>query len=134
MSSVSAKTPPHWGGKPQPEANSGIPVAMPINCERPPSLEALVAKYVHETMTQKENVAKETWEEADDFEEDDPDTLDLSKYEFVNLQDDFDPKYDPFAHVETPSQTPQEAPQEEISTTDGPNHQSKEETPSGASE
>lgn len=130
MSGVNGKTPAHWGGDPQPEKNSGIPVEMPTSCRRPDSLESMIAKYVHAHVQRESKEELETWEDADDFDEQDPDTLEMTKYEFTDMPEPMDPTYDPYYRPEPP----QEAPQEEIVTKEGPNPSSQEETPSGASE
>lgn len=122
----------HWGVKPKPEENNGIPLEMPANCRRPLTMEELVAKYLHAHFQDKGSDEPETWEEANDFEpEDDEDTLDFdTRYTVHELRDDVDPTYNP----DRPATAVQEAPQEEIVTKEGPNPSSQDETPSGASE
>lgn len=90
----------------------------------PPTMEQLIAKYLRHHAQTQDGEAYETFEEADDFEEDTDDLLDFeTRYTLRELAEEelLDP------------QPPPEAPQETIATQEGPNPSSKEETPSGAS-
>lgn len=72
--------------QPDPEENDGVPVEMPLGACRPTPLSELLARAVHEMVQQQTEEDYETPEEADDFEEDDPDTLDFSEYEFDDVE------------------------------------------------
>lgn len=127
----------HWATKRGAEVLDPTPLEIPLGAGQPPSIQEMIAKYVHETLKKEENLEPESWEEANDFEEEDPDTLVMSsRYELKELEPDLDATYDPDREP-TPanaSKTAQEAPQEEISTKEGPTPRSKEEAPTGASE
>lgn len=84
------------------------PVAMPANASQPPTMEELIAKYLRIERMREEHAKEEpeTWEEANDFEEEDPDTLDFSPYELQELQEELETGYKP----DPPPQEAQEAP------------------------
>lgn len=88
------------------------PVEMPIGYTRPRSLQDYIATMVRQAVMAEQEEEFETWEESDDFEEEDPDTLDFSKYELQELQDegsirDYGP--DPADKEIGPEEAPQEA-------------------------
>ena len=100
-------TPEHWGsGKPDPEKLDTTPVEMPLGAGLPMSLQDLIANSVRIAVEQEQNEEQETWDEANDFEEEDPDVLDFSPYELTDME----PEGDPTAQLEP---EPPEAPQEE---------------------
>ena len=63
------------------------PVAIPLGAGEPASMEDMIARMVRQAMQIEKAEEFETIEEAGDFEEEDPDTLDMSKYEFSEIQD-----------------------------------------------
>lgn len=99
------------------------PVELPIGARRPASLQDYIARMVRDAVSAERGEEFESWEESDDFEEDDPDTLDFSQYELQSLQDeasiqDYGLEADPkFKRAQAPS----EAPQETISGQPDPN-------------
>lgn len=113
----------------EPEDNT--PLEMPLGRHRPLSLQDFIARSVRDALAAESGEDFETWEESDDFEEDDPDTLDFSRYELheTSLEPairDFGPDPDgEFASAgvghERGSQTPSEAPKETISGQPDPN-------------
>lgn len=123
----------HGSGRVQVDQLDPTPLELPAGCARPRTLEETIARYMHiHLMNEREGSDPESWEDADDFEEDeDPDVLIFhSKYELKELENEFDDTYNP-------DRTPlaaSEAPQEKIAKQPGPQPGSQEETPSGASE
>lgn len=100
-------------GPPEKELDP-TPIEMPVGAMRPRSLQDLVAQMVKSAVEAERGEEFESWEESDDFEEEDPDTLDFSAYELQEIQSeahirDFGPDPDP----EVPEA--QEAPQEDNS-------------------
>lgn len=68
------------------------PIEMPLGASHPTPLADLIASMVKTAVEQQTGDDFDTPEEADDFEEEDPDTLDLTRYEFEELPDEsFDP-------------------------------------------
>ncbi len=64
------------------EVPDPIPLEMPIGMESPPSMRELVQEYVRTELSQHaSDTDMGTFEEEDDFEEDDPALLDLSGFE-----------------------------------------------------
>lgn len=122
----------HYGGNAKPEPLDPTPMEIPLGACQPESLEQLVAKYMRIQIEQEKGEEFESFEDANDFEEEDPDTLWLdTRYTLQEVEPEaIDPGYDP----EKPPQAAQEAPQEEIGTQEGSTPRSHEETPSGASE
>ena len=57
------------------------PVEMPVGASTPTPLSELIARAVHAQLQAQSEEGYETPEEADDFEEEDPDVLDLTPYE-----------------------------------------------------
>lgn len=115
MSKVKGRQPPrsvpaHWGGTPDPEDLDDTPVEMPISACRPTPLNELIARAVQQAFESEGNDQVESWDEANDFEEEDPDALDMSPYELTELH----PEPLPSAEIEAdkPSEAP-EAPEEE---------------------
>ena len=71
-----------------PEVNNGdVLVAIPKL--RPPTIQELVQRYVRESVS-RQAVADgmESFDEADDFEEDDPDVIPMTHHEVAALTDD----------------------------------------------
>lgn len=83
-------------GSPDPEILDDTPLEMPLGARRPTPLHDIIARMVRDAVSQETGDVWETPEEADDFEEEDPDTLDFSPYEFDELSEEFfDPPEDP---------------------------------------
>lgn len=73
----------------EPEFNSGIPVEMTVHQERPLSIEEMVQRYVRTTISAAaEDDDADSFEEADDFEEEDPDVIDLTHHQVLAMSDD----------------------------------------------
>lgn len=64
------------------------PVEMPLGARRAPSLADQIARMVHQAIEAEKGSEYGSWEEEDDFEEEDPDVLDFSKYELQELQEE----------------------------------------------
>lgn len=72
------------------------PVEMPLGASRPTPLQDIVARMVREAVAIEKGEEFETWEEQNDFDEEDPDTLDLSPYELQEIDhEEIDPTHDP---------------------------------------
>lgn len=84
------------------------PVEMPLGASRPTPLQDLIARMVREAVAVEKGEEFESWEESEDFEEEDPDTLDLSRYELQDVESAYDPSYDPLRAPEAPIEAPQE--------------------------
>lgn len=80
--------PTHHGGSPDVEQLDCTPMEMPLGFAKPTPIHELIARAVRQEIDQQGEDQHETWEEADDFEEEDPDVLDFSAYEFEHLQDE----------------------------------------------
>lgn len=101
-------------GGPEPEMDC-TPIELPIGARRPTSLQDYIATMVRNAVEAEKGEVFESWEESDDFEEEDPDTLDFSRYELAELQEehairDYGP--DPDNEFAAPSVGSQEAPQD----------------------
>jgi hypothetical protein len=79
----------HWGGKPDPEKLDPRPREMPLGACKPETLSDTIARFVAAELAAQTPGDPESFEEADNFEEEDPDTLDFSPYEFAEIQDDY---------------------------------------------
>lgn len=77
-----------YGKKQTEEYNSGEPVEIPLGANRPRSLQEVIAEMVRVQISEQEDESYETLEESDDFEEEDPDTLDLSPYILQDIPDE----------------------------------------------
>ncbi len=75
-------------GKYEEEDLSTTPVEMPIGYMRPTPLQDLIAKMVRAAVINEEKEEFETEEESDDFEEENPELLDMSPYTLTNLQEE----------------------------------------------
>ncbi len=119
-----------------PEDIDCTPMVLPSNMQRPPSLEQEIARFVRTELSARaaEN-ENDTFEEANDFTEDDPDVLDLTPYELAVLEPDelgdpappepdqapqeADLPADPppeSTQTEEPAEAPEKAPQEKTKT------------------
>lgn len=73
---------------PEPEVNDGK-LLVGIPATRPPSIQELVQRYVREALSPAAVAeGKESFEEADDFEEDDPDVVPMTHHEVAALTDE----------------------------------------------
>jgi len=74
----------------KPEVNSGIPVEGATSVE-PMSLESMVQQYIREAIatdvSRESGEEVESWEEANDFEEEDPDTIPLTHHQVEAMSD-----------------------------------------------
>jgi len=69
------------------EVPDPTPIELPIGYDRPPTMRELVHEYVEGAMSAKAAESDYgTFEEEDDFEEDDPNLLDLSGYEVSEFE------------------------------------------------
>ena len=82
---------PERYGRPDPEVLDDTPVAMPLSACRPPNLTEQIAKMVRAAIQEERQDEMETFEEANDFEEEDPEAIDLSPYELTPMQAEYDP-------------------------------------------
>lgn len=95
-----------YNGKRDPENLDTTPIEMPLGACRPTPIQDLIARMVRQAIVEEKGIEPETWEESDDFEEEDPDTLDFSRYELLDIGEepaikDFNPDPDPVPPVET---------------------------------
>lgn len=89
--SLSSSQLPSRYGRPDPETNSGIPLEMPFGACRPTPLEELIARMVRQEVMSRTNSEPETFEESNDFEDDDdPDLLDISPYELTEVTEEYE--------------------------------------------
>ncbi len=77
------------------------PVEIPLGAELPESLEDQIRRFVTLELDTRDDQTT-TFEEEDDFTEENPDVLDFSQYEFPEIQEDY----------ESPPLDPPQAPQE----------------------
>ncbi len=97
MTKVKRKGPPaRWGNpKGDPEKLDPTPMAVPMGYSQPPPLQDLIAKMVRTAIEIEKGEEFETMDEAEDFEEEESDLLDMSPYEFIEIQEDYDPPTEP---------------------------------------
>ena len=67
------------------------PVASPSNMSIPTPLHQLIARAVQVAVQEEKGEDYDSITEEDDFEEEDPETLDFSPYEFAEIQEDYFP-------------------------------------------
>ncbi len=92
------------------------PMAAPVGADRPMTLQEEIQRFIKTEISQAaEDKQMETFEEADDFEEDDPDHVDLTPYNLTQLQEE-EPL--PLDVPEETTQAPQEADLPETDTSD----------------
>lgn len=63
------------------------PMEMPVGFNRPLTLQEQIARMVRNAVEMERGDDFGSWEDEDDFEEEDPNTLDLSRYELQELQE-----------------------------------------------
>lgn len=90
-------------GEPDQEKLDTTPVEMPLGYTRPTPLQDLIATMVRDAVQQENQEDFETLEEADDFEEEDPELLDMSRYELTELNEEV-----PLADLAEDPQAPEE--------------------------
>jgi len=77
-------------GKPDPEPNSGIPFEVPGG-ERPLTMQEMIQKYIREEVSRdlgNSDQDVDSFDEADDFEEEDPETIPLTHHQVIAMTDD----------------------------------------------
>ena len=88
-----------------PEVPDPIPIAVPVGMETPPTMAELVQTYVAGAMSK--HAAEQglgTFEEEDDFDEEDPELLPMSAFELTpEIMEDDEPGPEP----ETPAPDPE---------------------------
>jgi len=74
---------------PHTEKHSGIPVEMPSGAARPLSMKEMVQRYIREEVSRSasQDDGQESWEEANDFTEEDPDTIPLTHHQVIAMDD-----------------------------------------------
>lgn len=70
------------------ETPDPTPLALPVDYERPETMQEMIQKYVQFEYGRRDNPAMGTFEEEDDFEEADPEGLPWSDYELTEFQMD----------------------------------------------
>lgn len=88
---VPAPPPAHWGGTPDVEKLDTTPVELPAGATIPIPLSQQIANAVHAELSVQSREGFDTPEEAEDFEEEDPEALDMSPYEkyFHDIQEEY---------------------------------------------
>ena len=74
------QAPTHWGDSSGPDSLDTTPLEMPLGAQRPESLQATIARLVAQQIDEERNEQHESWEEANDFEPEDEDLLNLTDY------------------------------------------------------
>lgn len=88
------RAPSHWGGQPTRETPDPTPAEMPVGACKPDTLEEIVARMLHAQKMQDAAEGHESWDEANDFEDEDPDVLlDFSPYELQEMVPESDPGF-----------------------------------------
>ncbi len=82
---------PHRWGNPNGDKEDvdTTPLAMPMGYAIPTPLHELISRMVRQAVELETGEEMETETEADDFEEESDELLDMSKYEFVEIQEDY---------------------------------------------
>lgn len=103
------KRPRRMGVGPDPEKLDDTPVAMPLGCEQPESLDQKIARYVGAAIQSQNQDEFETFDEANDFDEpEEPGLLDFSPYELKELEPEPEPEAAP-----EPAPAPESEPEPE---------------------
>lgn len=88
----------------EPEEHDDTPVEIPAALKQPETMQEMLARLIAERVAgQAQAQGFDTWEEDEDFEDEDPNLLDMTKYEFQELEGE-----DTFFR-EQPSETPTNA-------------------------
>ncbi|AXH75026.1 MAG: hypothetical protein [Microviridae sp.] len=72
----------------QPEENDGVGIEITPLQQRPLTIQEMMARYVRQLSAQAEQEGEESFEEADDFEEEDPDYIPITHHQVVAMSDD----------------------------------------------
>lgn len=76
-------------GKRDREFNSGIPVEVP-GAKKPLTMQEMIQRYIREEVARDlghKSGEVDTWDESDDFEEEDPDTLPMTHHQVIAMDD-----------------------------------------------
>lgn len=100
------------------------PMEIPIGAGVPRSLRDIMLSYMGEAVAKANGTwnEQESWEESQDFEEEDPDMLDLSPYELIELDEEpaaVLPATSPEAAPEAPESTKSEDPHPTLASDSG---------------
>lgn len=119
-----------WSG--DEETNSGTPHEAILSGDSPPSLQDTIARLVGQHLQAQRDDGYETYDEANDFTEEDAEHMDLTPFELNALEDDITPSIDaplpdPLtptesgveSHEETPAEVPMPNPDSVVSTQRG---------------
>ncbi len=72
----------------EPETHDDTPVEIPVSMTKPESMEEMMARLIAERIASTATAQGfDTWEEDEDFEDEDPDLLDFTPYELNELQE-----------------------------------------------
>lgn len=108
------------------------PLALPVGMRQPPTLAEEVRRFVRQELSESASQAgSETFEEADDFTEEDPDRLPLTPYELTAMQAEepaggYDPDSEP---ADPPLEPPPEGAEKEAQPTEGADPEVPSEAP-----
>lgn len=94
-------------GRPDPEELDPTPLEMPLGACTPPPLSHMIATMVRQAIETEKGDEMETYDEANDFTEDDPDTLAMSQYELTAMEDEGGNPFDPAQWGSTDLETPE---------------------------
>lgn len=89
-----------------PEKLDTTPIAIPEGAIRPPSIHDEIRRFMRHEQNRIQDAGFETEEEANDFEPEDPDILDLTRYELEPLEHDITSELDADAREEQPQVEP----------------------------
>ncbi|AXL14875.1 hypothetical protein [Microviridae sp.] len=79
-------------GSPDPEMLDTTPIEMPLGAMQPTPIHELIARMVRQAVQAETEEEHETFDEANDFEEDDDTLLDMSPYTLQDMEpDDWQP-------------------------------------------
>ena len=76
----------HHGGKKPYIPDPGEPVEMPLGYRQPKSLQQIISESIAAALSRETDEEYGSLEEENDFEEEDPNTLDLTAYELEALE------------------------------------------------
>ena len=97
------------------------PIAIPIGNKKPLSLQEEIQRFIRSEISENaESKGEETFEEADDFEEENPETLDLSNYEFPEIQEDYIEAPQAPQEGDIPDEAPADQPAPPAESTEAP--------------
>lgn len=102
----------HFGKYPDPEDLDKTPLEIPLGACRPEPLASIVARMVRQQVEAKEAAEFESFEESDDFDmPEDDGLLDMSPYEFVEMDEEYlaPPDSPPQGNPDASSEPPQAA-------------------------